>query len=153
MQSYPKGFSPLLWSVLALLFASGLVLTPGALEMRLEWDIAWRLPGGWRIGVAAAHALGAFLSLFIIGALASLHMRAGLRRRQSLWSGFSTVTAFGLLAVTGLGIYYVAAEPISVWLSLGHLLLGLLIVVPLVVHTIRGRRLRVIRLRESRTFD
>ena len=153
MQSYPKGFSSLLWSVLALLLLSGLLLTPGALEMRLEWDIPWRLPGGWRVGVAAAHALGAFLGLFVIGALASVHMRAGLRRRQSLWSGFTTATTFGLLALTGLGVYYVAAESASVWLSVGHLVLGILAVVPVVVHTIRGRRLRAIRLREARYFD
>lgn len=120
---------------------------------RLEWDIPWRLPGGWRIGVAAAHAFGAFLTVFVIGALASLHMRAGLRRRQSLWSGFTTAVTFALLALTGLGIYYVAAEPANVWLSMGHTLLGLLIVVPVLTHTIRGRRLRTLRLRESRYFD
>lgn len=149
MLSYPKGFLASLWVVLALLFMTGLVLLPGALEMRLEWDLPWRLPGGMRIAVAAAHALGAFLTLLVIGALIPLHMRQGLRRQRSVATGIWLLVILGLLAISGLAIYYVGGEFSSVLASMVHVVAGLAIIIPLTVHAVKGRRMRLQRLLEA----
>jgi len=140
MHAYPRGFLTALWVVLVLIFATGIALAPGALELRLEWDMPLRLPGGSRIIVAAAHALGAFLSLLVIGALIPMHMRSGLRRRRSVVTGITLIALFSLLAITGLAIYYVSAESMSAWASASHLIVGLTLAIPLTVHVVRGRR-------------
>jgi hypothetical protein len=142
MPAYPRGFLTTFWLVLALLFATGFVLTPGALELRLEWELPLRLPGGSRILVAAAHAFAAFASLLVIGALIPLHMRSGLRRQRSVVTGIGLLVLFGLLAISGLAIYYVSSETWSVWSSISHLGVGITLAVPLAVHVIKGRRIR-----------
>jgi hypothetical protein len=145
MTAYPRGFLTILWLVLVLLFATGVVLSPGALELRLEWDVPMRLPGGSRILIAAGHAFAAFASLLVIGALIPLHMRSGLRRRRSVVTGISLITLFTLLAVSGLAIYYVSSETWSVWSSISHLAIGLALAIPLTIHVTLGRRLHRIR--------
>jgi hypothetical protein len=143
MPAYPRGFLTTLWLVLALLFATGVILIPGALELRLEWELPMRLPGGSRILVAAAHALAAFASLLVIGALIPMHMRSGLRRQRSVYSGISLIALFASLAVSGLAIYYVSSETWSVWSSISHLGIGLALVIPMAVHALKGRRIRL----------
>jgi hypothetical protein len=142
MPAYPRGFLTTLWLVLALLFATGIVLIPGALELRLEWEVPLRLPPGSRILIAAAHALGAFASLLVVGALIPMHMRSGLRRKRSVYTGISLIALFAVLAISGLAIYYVSSETGSIWSSISHLGIGLAIVIPLTVHALKGRRVR-----------
>jgi len=147
MGGYPRGFLATLWSLLALILATGLLLLPGALELRLEWDPGWRLPGGSRIAAAAAHAALAFVLSAAFGALAPLHMRSGWKRRQNRWTGIALIAGFITLTLSALGLYYIADEDFSRLLSLLHWILGLAATLPLAIHAIAGLRLRRERLR------
>jgi hypothetical protein len=147
MKGYPRFFSPLLWVTLASLLTTGLFLAPGALEMRLEWEVTWRLSPGMRTWIAAAHASFAFVVLFMFGALAAVHIRAGFRRRRNRTTGLLLLSAFVVLALTALGIYYPGDEKFGVWASTVHLVVGLLVSLPLGLHVAASRRLHA----ENRT--
>jgi hypothetical protein len=132
----------LLWAVLAALFLTGLLLAPGALEMRLEWELPWRLVPRLRLPIAAAHAVLALLGLFALGALSALHVRAGLRRERNLTTGLALLLSFAVLALSAVGIYYLGDEKLGVWASAVHLVIGLLVALPLALHVAIARRLR-----------
>src|SRR5256885_2243462 len=98
MKAYPKGFISLLWWwIFALVPVSGVMLIPAMLEMRLDWSIVFALPSGSRVWVAALHALAAFATLMVLGALLPLHIRHGWRRRLYFKSGLTLMLfAFSL---------------------------------------------------------
>ena len=142
MRGYPRHFRPLLWGTLGALFVTGLLLVPSALEMRLEWELPWRPGPGFRLPVAATHALFAFVALFILGALSALHVRAGLRRRRNVIWGLTLLSSFVLLALSALGIYYFGEERTGAWASAIHLVFGLLAPLPMAAHALSSRRLQ-----------
>jgi hypothetical protein len=142
MKGYPRFFHPLLWATLAMLYITGLVLGPSALEMRLEWEMPWRLGAGLRLPVAAAHALLAFIALLFLGALSALHVRTGLRRQRSVISGLTLLSSFAVLTLSALGIYYLGEERAGAWASVVHLSVGILVALPLASHVLSSRRLR-----------
>jgi heme A synthase len=142
MTNYPKWFLPgLLWTLL-LMFATGLLLAPTTLAMRAELDMGWRLPGAGRIAVAALHAAGGFALMLLMGALWSLHMRSGWRRRKHRVSGTAVGGVLVLLALTAVAVYYVGDDMLGRAAALTHLALGLALLLPFLLHWVRGRRLR-----------
>lgn len=145
MLGYPKKFQPLFWCAIALLSISGLLLIPGALELRMDWDIPLHLPEGSRVYVAMLHALGAFTVLMAVGALVPLHMRMGLRRHHNVVSGLTVVVLAGLLTLTSLGVYYFADETASLWSSALHILLSLIAIIATPIHVVLGRKLTRLR--------
>lgn len=151
MLGYPRRFQLVMWTVLSLLAVTGLALLPGALELKWEMDVPVHLPAGWRVGVAAFHALGAFGTLCLLGALFALHMRMGWRRQKNLKSGITTVTVLAALALTALGVYYLADEALSLWSSGLHIALGLSGIAAVTWHALLGRRARIAR--RSRIHD
>lgn len=142
MKGYPRGFFGLLLSSLLLLLLSGLLLTPTTLVMRLEWALPWQLPGGSRVGVGALHAAGAFLLLTFVGALWSVHMRAGWRKRQQRGSGAQLVVCLLLLALSALGVYYLGDESLAAQAALLHLASAAWLLPLLVWHGCHGHRAR-----------
>lgn len=125
MKGYPAGFTRLLLAILAALFLTGLILSPGALEMRLEWDVPWSLEGGQRVWAAAGHATSFFLTLLFLGALWTVHMRAGWVRRENVGSGVVLLAGFVLLAISGLALYYAGDEGLGRIALIVHLCAGL----------------------------
>jgi len=142
MTNYPKWFLPaLLWTLL-LMFASGLLLAPTTLAMRTELEVAWRLPGAGRIAVAALHAAGGFALMLLMGALWSVHMRSGWRRRKQRLSGVLLGSWLIVLTLSAVAVYYVGEDTLGRLAALTHLVLGLALLVPFLVHWLRGRRVR-----------
>jgi hypothetical protein len=141
MTGYAKGFQPLMWSVFALLVLSGLPLVPAAFEDRLGWESPVRLPPGWRTGISGAHAVAAYGTLLVIGALLVVHVRIGLRRRLNRWTGFLGLGAFAVLAASAMVLYYVADETLARYASLLHLSFALILFVGLALHVVAGRKL------------
>ena len=139
MKGYVRGFPKVLWTSLAVLLFSGLVLVPGALELRAEIDVPWRLPGGSRLVTAAIHALAAFAFCGVLGSLAVIHMRAGWRRKKNRGSGVTLAAFMTALVATGWGVYYAGERYASV-VSIAHMVLGGGGVVAVVVHFIRAKR-------------
>ena len=136
MNGYPAGFSRLLYIVLTVLFISGLALVPNALDMRIALDLGmWSLEGDMRSWVAAAHAASVFIILGLLGALWTVHMRAGWVRRENVVAGVILLAAFGLLAISGLMLYY--ADEFAGQIALGlHLLAGLTLPAWLATHLV-----------------
>src|ERR1044072_9452214 len=96
----------LLYAVLALLFFSGvawaywtyLAWTPDDLENRAK-VYAMRIHG------AAAMAI-----LVLIGMLLKGHVKYAWRARRNRTNGSVFLTAFGILTITGYGLYYAGGE-------------------------------------------
>ncbi|MDG0818179.1 hypothetical protein [Bdellovibrio svalbardensis] len=128
MKGYPKWFSVKFISIcLGVLFLTGLLLTPTTLEVRLDKTVPWRLSADSRVAVAGIHTLLALISIAIVGALSSIHMRKEWNRKRNRVSGISLVAVFVFLALSGLGIYYFGNETLSVLASVSHLTVGILI--------------------------
>jgi cation transport ATPase len=141
MKAYPHRFVPSLWWLAWLLLASGLLLVPGMLALRLEWDVpdTWIGPRSW---YAAAHGMLAFISLLFMGALLAIHVRHGLRQKHSRKSGLTLLFVLPLPVLTGWGIYYIANEHWAAGLSIVHTATALLIAIPMTAHAIAARRQR-----------
>ena len=125
MKGYPRWFFALLLFIFAALFITGVLLTPTSLDLRLEWDVPWRLGADWHIAVAATHTAVAFVMLMLLGALLGIHARAGLRRRRNVYSGLALVAIMAVLMATAVGIYYLGDEQMAMMTALTHLAVGL----------------------------
>lgn len=142
VNGYPAGFTRLLHATLAALLLTGLILVPGALEMRLEWEVPWSLAGSQRVPAAAGHATSFFLTLLLLGALWTVHMRAGWVRRENVLSGGTLLAAFGLLAASGLALYYAGDETLGRIAFIIHLGTGLGLPLMLAAHIVGALRAR-----------
>jgi hypothetical protein len=143
MNAYPPGFKAVLHAVLSVLFFSGLLLMPGSLEMRLEWGVPWSLDSGSRVWVAAGHAASYFATLLLLGALWTIHMRSGWLRAENTLSGSLMLASFGLLMLSGLGLYYAGDEALGRIALYVHLLAGLTLPLLLGVHILGARQARL----------
>lgn len=125
MKGYPKWFSAaFISSIFAVLFASGLLLAPTTLEIKLDWDIPWRLSPDSKIMIAALHTFFSFVSLVVIGALSSIHMRQEWKLGKNRISGATLIATLIFLSFSGLGIFYFGSEKLSAAASLSHLGVG-----------------------------
>lgn len=142
MKGYPRWFVPALLSALLLMFATGLLLAPGTLTQHTGIEIPWRLPATARVWLAALHAAGGFALMLLLGALWSVHMRAGWRRRQQRASGLLLGLMMLLLAISAVAIYYLGDEALGSTAALLHLANGIALAAPFGWHWLRGRRTR-----------
>ena len=128
----------LLYSVLALLFFTGatwgywnyLVSAPGDFEMNAK---AWAM----KIHGAAAMAI-----LLLVGMLLTGHVRFAWRARRNRGNGSLFLGAFGILTVTGYGLYYAGSESLRAWTRWIHLGVGLALPLLLIFHIWLGKRTR-----------
>ena len=142
MRAYPEYFLAMFWVVVGGVLVSGLALAPGALELRLDWNVPESLLPPGRGTWAAAHGLGAFATLVAFGALLPLHVRQGLRQIRNLLTGISLLAALPLLALTGWGICYMADEAWSLGTSVAHMLIAVPVTAVAIIHAVRGRTTR-----------
>lgn len=128
-----------LYLVLALLFLSGaawacwnyLVAHSGDLEVSAK---SWAM----KIHGAAAMAI-----LVLIGTLLTGHCRLAWRARRNRGNGALLLGVFGILTITGYGLYYAGSEALRAWTSWIHLGLGLSIPLLVVFHLVLGKRTRL----------
>jgi heme A synthase len=142
MKGYPRWFQPALLVGCLGLYVSGCLLAPTTLQLRADWALGWRLAADARIGMAALHAASALAVLMFIGALWSVHMRSGWRRRRQKASGLLVVLPALLLALTGVAVYYLANEALANVAAFVHLGVGAVLLLPFLWHMVAGRRLR-----------
>src|SRR5205823_14753331 len=114
---------------MAVLERSGLV-TPGDFEMSGK---AWAMK---------VHGAGAMAILVLIGMLLSAHVRFAWRARRNRGNGSLFLGAFGILTVTGYGLYYAGGESLRAWTSWIHLAVGLALPLLLIFHIWLGKRTR-----------
>jgi hypothetical protein len=142
MNGYSPLFRRLVTAVVILLSLSGLLMLPTVLDLRLEWDVPWRLDGGDRIGVAALHTGLGFILAAFFGALWRIHMMGNWRRKRSRVSGAIMAGLLILLTLTAVGVFYFGDETLSLTSSLMHSALGLVIPLTFSWHFITSRRLK-----------
>ena len=83
--------------------------------------------------ILVVHGVSAALVIFILGAVATVHIKAGLVARKSLISGFTQLVALVLLVATGLLLYY-GSEEIREPTILSHWIFGLIFAPIFVFH-------------------
>lgn len=142
LSGYPHWFYAAIMAVLTILLASGILLLPHMLELRMDMESPVHVSGSVRLGGAALHSFSAFLAIGVIGALATVHMRAGWNRKLNRFSGTTLLGLFFFLLASAVGIYYFGDMDLSRLSSLGHSLVGLALVPLFVWHSIAGRRIR-----------
>jgi len=142
MKGYPGWFVPALMTGLLLLLATGLLLAPTTLALRVDVDMPWRLPGSGRIAMAALHAASGFALMLLAGALWAVHMRSGWRRRQQRTSGLIVSGLLLILAASAVAVYYLGDDSLAMAAALTHLGAGLALVGPVGWHWLHGRRAR-----------
>jgi len=140
MTGYPKGFLTLLLTILFVLPASGFLLTPTTLELRMGWQMPWRLAYDGRAIVAAAHVVAGFAVFSLIGAMWAVHMRRGWTMKRNRVSGSALLGLFAGLGLSGVGIYYFGGELSSMVAGLLHTALGFIAVIGFAVHYLRGQK-------------
>lgn len=142
MKGYPRRFLSVLVAAMLLVLATGLLLAPTALAMRADIALPWRLPGGARVAVAALHAIGGFAMMALAGAIWSVHMRSGWRRRKHRGSGLTLAVALPALAASAIALYYAGDDGLGALAALLHLAVGVLLTGQFGWHWMRGQRSR-----------
>lgn len=140
LRGYPIWFFNALMVVVSVLLLSGMLIMPTTLELKLEWEMPWRLTGDSQIAMAALHAGVSFLFTATVGAIWSVHMRAGWKRRKNHRTGLALLTSLLLLGISAIGIYYLAEEQSALFSSLIHIVGGALMPLLLAVHIVAGRQ-------------
>ena len=141
MKGYPKWINATSITLfVAAVFFSGALLGPTTLALKLDWEMPWRLQDTHRTWVAALHLLASFWFLMLFGALWSVHMRAGWKKRQGRKSGGALVALTIFLLLSALPIYYAGSEKVSNISALAHLATGLALGLLYLAHLLKRRR-------------
>jgi uncharacterized membrane protein YfcA len=88
------------------------------------------------------HGAAAMAILVLIGMLLCGHVRFAWRARRNWANGSIFLSAFGVLAITGYGLYYTGDERLRAWTSWLHLAVGLALPILLLFHIFLGKRTR-----------
>jgi hypothetical protein len=88
------------------------------------------------------HALFAFATLWLGGLLWAIHIAPTWRRGHRRASGILTVASLLLLVGSGYLLYYIGDDRWRVTVSTVHWIIGLLALVPFLVHLLHDRRYR-----------
>lgn len=140
MKAYPRWFYHLLLLSLFVLLITGFLLIPTTLDMRFEYDVIWRLEHSQRLITVATHTTVSYFLIAFLGALFTVHMRSGLKRRQSLITGIGLASSFLLLLLTGIGLFYFGNESLILLSSTLHILIGLMSLVLFTGHFILAKK-------------
>ena len=128
----------LLYGVVALLFFSGAAWA--------YWNVLVSLPGDFEMTAKAwamkIHGAAAMAILVLVGVLLNGHVRFAWRARRNRGNGSLFLSAFGILTITGYGLYYAGGERLRAWTSWIHLAVGLALPLLLILHIWLGKRTR-----------
>jgi hypothetical protein len=87
-----------------------------------------------------AHGVAAYAALFAYALVGHAHIRTGWRVPKLRGAAFWLCALVAVLAITGLGLYYVATESAIPLLRWMHVAAGMLLPCWLAFHIARGRR-------------
>ncbi|MCE9686374.1 hypothetical protein LZP73_09130 [Shewanella sp. AS16] len=143
LSGYPNWFFWLIITATATATLTGLFMLPWVLEFKLQWDPGVELAPGLRLPAVVMHVFFGWLLLMLLGALWHSHIRAGWRKRNNHHSGLLMSFSLLLLALSGIGLYYLGSEQGQLFASLLHSSLGLTLFSGFLWHYYHGRRLRL----------
>ena len=127
-----------LYAVVALLFLTGTAWA--------YWNYSVPEPRDFESGAKAwamkIHGAAAMAILVLVGMLLTSHVRFAWRVRRNRGNGSLFLGAFGVLTITGYGLYYAGGETLRAWSSWIHLAVGLSLPLLLILHIWLGKRTR-----------
>jgi len=128
-----------LYASLGLLWLSGLgwLILHWFFTRESEFGVA---PHPWQPRILVIHGVLAVLATFLFGWISGSHVGASWRRGAQRVSGISLIALLVVLALTGLGSYYLTGDSTRAANSLMHEIAGLLAIIPALVHWATGRR-------------
>ncbi len=94
---------------------------------------------GWRHRLLVLHGVSAYMLLWVIGSLFTLHQMGNWRARRNRASGLTMTSALLLLALSGLTLYYPPHEDWRDTFSLFHQVLGAPTALLVLVHIWAGK--------------
>lgn len=97
-------------------------------------------PHEWAGPLLAIHGIAAYAALIAYGLVGHAHLRTGWRAPALRSAGTWLCAMIVLLAGTGLGIYYLAAETVIPAVRWTHVAAGVLLPCWLALHIVRGHR-------------
>jgi hypothetical protein len=90
------------------------------------------------------HGAAAMASLVLLGTLLNVHVKFAWRAGRNRINGAILLSVFGVLIVTGYGLYYAGGEKLRAWTSWIHLVIGVAVPIFLVIHILLGRGARAV---------
>ena len=81
-------------------------------------------------------------SISVMNRYIYIHVNRGWQSRRNRTSGGGLLTAFGILTLTGCGLYYAGGEKLRAWTGFIHLWLGLALPIFIALHVWLGHRSR-----------
>ena len=142
LSGYPNWFFWLLTLSLLAVIASGLFMLPWVAEFKLQWDMDFQLAFSYRLPAVVVHVLFGWTLLMVLGALWHSHIRAGWRKKRNHISGLIQSFSLLLLALSGIGLYYLGSESAQLIASLLHTGVGLMLSGAFVWHYYHGLKIR-----------
>ena len=131
----------------SLYFASAALFATGAYVWAT--GIWFQIDSGFGLGPPAArstalqaHGVFGLGFLILFGYLLSSHVRPGLRGRKRRTSGWTLLSAIGVLIVTTPILYYASNETLKDWASRTHSWVGLACALPFALHRFARDRSR-----------
>jgi hypothetical protein len=135
----PNWLRRCLYASLGLLWLSGLawLILHWFFAREAEFGVA---PHPWQPRILVIHGVLAVVATFLFGWIAGSHVGASWRRGAQRVSGVSLIALLVVLALTGLGSYYLTWDGARTANSLVHEIAGVLAIVPALVHWATARR-------------
>ena len=128
-----------IYALTALLVASGL----GWLAVAYVFAPAGEprpAPHDWAGPLMTVHGVCAYAALLVYALVGQVHMRTGWQVPSLRSAAFWLSAMIVVLAITGVGLYYVSSESAVPLLRWAHVAAGLALPGWLVLHILRGRR-------------
>ena len=127
------------WLRRSLDLSLGLLWLSGVAWLILHWFFAretefGRAPHPWQPGILIVHGVLALVATFLFGWIAGSHVGFNWRRGLQRVSGVTLIVLLALLALTGLGSYYLTWDAARAANSFLHEAAGLLAIGPALVH-------------------
>ena len=142
MSARPFQLSPrhrwIVYSVFAVLFLSGFAWWfADEAQEESSTPVAWAEAA--KPVLIRVHGAAAFVFLVVLGTVLAVHAQRAWKAEVNHRSGLMLGGWFGVQAVTGYGLLYLAVAQVRDWTGTVHVTLGLLAPVMLTVHVVRGR--------------
>ena len=142
LSGYPNWFFWLLMFNMVVVTISGLFMLPWVAEFKLQWEVPFELSFAYRVPAAVLHVLTGWTILMLLGALWHSHIRAGWRKKRNHISGMIQTVSLLILALSGIGLYYLGSEDNQLIASVLHTLIGLCLCVSFTWHYVHGVKLQ-----------
>lgn len=124
--------------IIALAIALGANYLSGAAHAICAWSTGQENPPPYAL--LQIHGISAVAIQILLGAMMTAHILPAWRAGRHITSGLALATPLGLLVLSGLGLYYAGNESIRSLCHGSHIVIGLALPLPLIIHILLRRR-------------